>query len=283
MEHLRKVYRRQWYESYRINADEYLSVYSKTKAAQYQAWQEEVIKQDKKRREDTWKMQATSQLNKKQREIWQEFSEKKFFYWYERASERLQQLNLLPWIRREDFGAHVERELDKYTGEKPKDDHPPGYRGHLLDRPVKKKYPLNFVGQMPFIEDKQGNIVSAPLHSKQYYDLNTQSPPGGDSSRTAKPFLGKVGVYDPGESKFLDDISTEATRVTINVPQSAKPPRKEAQPKPVSQDIPNVAEEDPNDAIGLEKITQFEADPIEDYTDQRSIRSKGPAVKPPKS
>ncbi|MFY7848365.1 MAG: hypothetical protein ACOVSS_04820, partial [Bacteroidia bacterium] len=37
-EHLRNVYKRQWYEAYRVNADEYIYKYNITKAAQMVQW-----------------------------------------------------------------------------------------------------------------------------------------------------------------------------------------------------------------------------------------------------
>ena len=287
MEHLRKVYKRQWFESYRINADEYLSVYSKTKAAQYQAWQEEIIKEEKMRREKMWRMEASKQLSKKQAEIWSEYSEKKFFYWYEKASERLQQMNRMKWITRDNLSEHIERELDKYTIDSKKENNDPvGYRGVRNDTSSSKKFPLNFVGQMPLLEDETGNIVSVPLHSKQYYDLNTKRSDKADAQRSHKQFAEKVDVYDPGESKFLDDISTDATRLHVETPgtESVSQGTENAMPsvKPQKHAIPVVEEADRNEEIGLEKITKFEHESIKLGKDGKKVKDHhgGPTVKP---
>ena len=224
MEHLRRIYRRQWFESYRINADEYLSVYSKAKAAQYLSWQKEVLNAEKKRKEDNWKIVAAKQLGKKQSDLWREYSEKKFFYWYERASERIQQMNALPWIKREELGKHIDLQLDKYVATQENGSGP--HLSEFLSSHQKssQKYPLNFVGQMPMLEDRLGNVASVPLHNKQHYDLHTKqysdndqgSQKGkGTSMKYNKQLSQKVNVYDPGYIDHLHGISPRMREISI--------------------------------------------------------------------
>lgn len=143
-EHLRKVYKRQWLESFRVNADEYIYKYNITKAAQLAQWEYEMQAQEAKRRESQQMAQGRQALKKKHLDLLREFHERQFFYWYERASERLQYMAHIDYIPQSKIQAHIERELDKYVA---------GSRA---------PYPLNFAGQMPMLEDRDGNVVQVP-------------------------------------------------------------------------------------------------------------------------
>ncbi|EKF31730.1 hypothetical protein MOQ_004426 [Trypanosoma cruzi marinkellei] len=143
-EHLRKVYKRQWLESFRVNADEYIYKYNITKAAQIAQWEYEMQAQEKKRLEAKQMTEGRQALKKKHLDLLREFHERQFFFWYERASERLQSMSLIQYIPQSKVQEHIERELDKYVAGK------------------SEAYPLNFVGQMPLVEDREGNIVEVP-------------------------------------------------------------------------------------------------------------------------
>jgi len=183
MEHLRKVYKRQWYEAYRVNADEYLSVYAVTKAAQMDQWEKEMISEDKRRRDEMYKREARRMLKQKQKDITQEYYEKHFFYWYERASERIQAMSLVPFVKKEDMNAHILAELSKYTKKKNTD----------------HKYPLNFLGQMPIIEDENGEVAEIPFHMNQWYQY---------TEAETKPIYG-------GQQGQAPDISSEVEEFII--------------------------------------------------------------------
>jgi hypothetical protein len=143
-EHLRKVYKRQWLESFRVNADEYIYKYNITKSAQLAQWEHEMQAQETKRRESQQMAQGRQALKKKHLDLLREFHERQFFYWYERASERLQYMAHINYIPQSDIQEHIEKELDKYVVGS------------------KTPYALNFVGQMPMLEDKEGNIAQVP-------------------------------------------------------------------------------------------------------------------------
>ncbi|EPY29612.1 hypothetical protein STCU_04409 [Strigomonas culicis] len=143
-EHLRRVYKRQWLESFRVNADEYIYKYNITKAAQLAQWEHEMHAQEKKRRENQQMAQGRQALKKKHLDLLREFHERQFFYWYERASERLQYMNHINYIPQSEIQDHLERELNKYVVGS------------------KAPYPLNFAGQMPMLEDGDGNIAQVP-------------------------------------------------------------------------------------------------------------------------
>jgi hypothetical protein len=149
-EHTRRVYKRQWLEAYRVNASEYLYKYSITRAAQMAQWEREMEAQESKRR-DAYQMSAGRRaLRAKHQDLLRELHERQFFHWYERASERLQAMaHNVKYVAREDLDAVIAGELGKYQA---------GSEG---------AYPLNFVGQMPFLEDADGNVVAAPRGMQQ--------------------------------------------------------------------------------------------------------------------
>lgn len=158
-EHLRRVYKRQWLESFRVNADEYIYKYNITKAAQLTQWEHEMHAQEKKRRETQQMAQGRQALKKKHLDLLREFHERQFFYWYERASERLQYMTHINYVPQSDIQSHIDQELDKYVV---------GSRA---------SYPLNFAGQMPMMEDQDGNIVQVPENLMANHAA--ESPDGG--------------------------------------------------------------------------------------------------------
>ena len=143
-EHCRKVYKRQWFEAFRVNADEYIFKYNQTKAAQMMKWEQEMVSQESQRRDALDMHHGRQELKSKHLDMLKEYYERHFFHWYERASERLQYMSQLKFVKKEEIDAHIAKELDKYVVGKG------------------EPYPLNFVGQMPFLEDGDGNIVEAP-------------------------------------------------------------------------------------------------------------------------
>lgn len=170
-EHLRKVYKRQWLESFRVNADEYIYKYNITKSAQLAQWEHEMQAQETKRRESQQMAQGRQALKKKHLDLLREFHERQFFYWYERASERLQYMTHINYIPQSNIQEHIERELNKYVAGS------------------KTPYPLNFVGQMPMIEDKEGNIAQVPANLMANHA--TENPDGGAT------------MYQPPESTAM--------------------------------------------------------------------------------
>lgn len=170
-EHLRKVYKRQWLESFRVNADEYIYKYNITKSAQLAQWEHEMHGQEKARVDKQQLAQGRQALKKKHLDLLREFHERQFFYWYERASERLQYMSHIKYIPQADFAQHLERELDKYVAGS------------------KSPYPLNFAGQLPVLEDGDGNIVQVPASLMTNHAAETP-----DSS---------AGVYQPPEATAL--------------------------------------------------------------------------------
>ncbi|KPI83199.1 hypothetical protein ABL78_7779 [Leptomonas seymouri] len=158
-EHLRKVYKRQWLESFRVNADEYIYKYNLTKSAQLAQWEHEMQAQETKRRESQQMAQGRQALKKKHLDLLREFHERQFFYWYERASERLQYMTHINYIPQSKIQEHIEQELNKYVVGS------------------KTPYALNFVGQMPMIEDKEGNIAQVPANLMTNH--TTENPDGG--------------------------------------------------------------------------------------------------------
>lgn len=155
-EHLRKVYKRQWLEAFRVNSDEYIYKYNITKAAQMATWELEMQEQEKKRLEAYHLAQGREALKKKHLDLLREFYERQFFYWYERASERLQYMTLIQYIPQSQLKDHIEKELDKYVAGS------------------KEPYRLNFAGQLPMLEDKEGNIVEVP--SNLMVNHTTENP-----------------------------------------------------------------------------------------------------------
>ncbi|EPY38415.1 hypothetical protein AGDE_05514 [Angomonas deanei] len=100
--------------------------------------------QEKQRRENQQLTQGRQSLKKKHLDLLREFHERQFFYWYERASERLQYMSHINYIPQSNINEHIEKELDKYVVGS------------------KEPYPLNFVGQIPMLEDKDGNVAEVP-------------------------------------------------------------------------------------------------------------------------
>ena len=198
-EHLRRVYRRQWYEAYRVNADEYIYKYNQTKAAQLAAWEAEMEDQEKQRRDAMHMAEGRQRLRDKHHDILREYHERHFFHWYERASERLQYLNRTSFITRENIDAHLEAELDKYVA---------GKDG---------SYPLNFAGQMPFLEDNDGNIKEAPEHMAMEYEAHypeseiaRYTPPSSLLDRNeAFPISGEIVDVDADAVKAYDEMAME--------------------------------------------------------------------------
>eukprot|EP00760_Papus_ankaliazontas_P005180 PhM_4_TR12436/c0_g1_i1/m.88844 len=191
MEHLRKVYRRQWYESFRVNADEYISVYNVTKAAQYKKWEDEMVAEDKKRRQEMYKHQARSQLHDKQRDLLREYYTKHFFFWYERASERLQSMESIEWVTKENLSSHVEKELDKYVQ---------GKEG---------RYPMNFVGQMPMLERPDGTLgEAATMTGATWYNFTENAGNTGDAIPLYKP-PGAAGASSASPSVHIAEVFDE--------------------------------------------------------------------------
>lgn len=172
-EHMRKVYKRQWFEGYRVNASEYIYKYNITKAAQLVQWENEMEAQEKKRREAYQKSAGRRALRDKHLDLLREYHEKEFFNWYERASERLQYMSqTMKFLDKNEIDQHIESELAKYVYE-------PG-----------RSYPLNFAGQMPFLEDTDGNIVAAGSHhytrvTNEFPDLKRFDPPAMGEEETA--------------------------------------------------------------------------------------------------
>lgn len=167
-EHLRKVYKRQWLEAFRVNSDEYIYKYNITKAAQIAQWESDMHHQEAKRVENLQLAQGRQSLKKKHLDLLREFHERQFFYWYERASERLQYMDLIQYVPQERIQDHIEEELNKYVIGK------------------KEAYRLNFAGQMPMLEDKEGNIAQVPEnlmvnHTAEHPDASATeyTPPQG--------------------------------------------------------------------------------------------------------
>lgn len=172
-EHMRNVYKRQWYEGYRVNASEYIYKYNITKAAQLVQWENEMEAQEKKRREAYQRSAGRRALRDKHVDLLREYHEKEFFNWYERASERLQYMSqTMKFLDKNEIDQHIEAELAKYVYE-------PG-----------RSYPLNFAGQMPLLEDNDGNIVAAGNHHytravNEFPDLKRFDPPAMGEEETA--------------------------------------------------------------------------------------------------
>lgn len=156
-EHFRKLYKRQWLEAFRSNADEYIYKYNITKAHTLRQWEQEMEGQEAERVKQAQQSGARAALKAKHLDILREYHERHFFHWYERASERLQYFSRMQWVARDDIDSHIEKELNKYV------------------RGKDEAYPLNFVGQMPMIEDEDGAVVEVPestinLHQAQFSD-----------------------------------------------------------------------------------------------------------------
>ena len=173
-EHLRRVYKRQWLESFRVNADEYIHKYNITKAAQIAEWEHEMHQQEAKRKETMMMAQGREQLRKKHIDLLREYHERQFFHWYERASERLQYMTRIPYVNQAALADHIEAELNKYVAGQ------------------SKQYPLNFVGQMPMLEDSDGNVVEVPeammtqhVSERQTSTAKPFAPPKSQSADTA--------------------------------------------------------------------------------------------------
>lgn len=167
-EHLRKVYKRQWLEAFRVNSDEYIYKYNITKAAQLAHWETEMQAQEKKRIENLHLAQGRQALKKKHLDLLREFHERQFFYWYERASERLQYMSYIQYIPQSGIQEHIEKELNKYV------------------IGSKEPYRLNFAGQMPMLEDAEGNVAQVPQnlmvnHTAEHPDASATAyiPPQG--------------------------------------------------------------------------------------------------------
>lgn len=167
-EHLRKVYKRQWLEAFRVNSDEYIYKYNITKAAQLAQWEQEMHEQEKKRKDNLYIAQGRQTLKKKHLDLLREFHERQFFYWYERASERLQYMRYIHYVPQSKIQQHIEAELDKYV------------------IGSKEPYRLNFAGQMPLLEDIEGNVAEVPQnlfvnHTAEHPDATAKAyaPPEG--------------------------------------------------------------------------------------------------------
>lgn len=176
-EHLRRVYKRQWLESWRVNADEYIHKYNITKAATLNQWENEMHAQDARRLDKLHDSIARKKLKSKHRDLFREIHEREFFHWYERASERLQAMTKIPYIPRESISDHIEKELDKYVAGK------------------SEPYPLNFVGQMPVLEDTDGNI--AELTKGLYNNFVAERP-----TTSAKTYEA------PKEASIVDQLTS---------------------------------------------------------------------------
>jgi hypothetical protein len=174
--HLRKVYAKQYYEAYISNAEEYVSKYSVTKAATLAEWEANMESQEKSRRDEFEKQEGRKMLKHKHYDLIREKRERQFFHWYERASERLQYMDeTFKWVTRDNLDAHLEAELDKYQlGESP-------------EETKAKHYPLNFIGQMPYLEDRDLSVVSAPNRKAASHFNASGAPPGSDP----------IGVFEP--------------------------------------------------------------------------------------
>lgn len=176
-EHLRRVYKRQWLESWRVNADEYIHKYNITKAATLKQWENEMHAQDARRLDTLHRDAGRRKLKAKHRDLFREIHEREFFHWYERASERLQAMTKIPYLSRDSISEHIDKELNKYVAGK------------------SEPYPLNFVGQMPVLEDGDGNI--AELSGALYKNFAAERP-----TATAT-------VYSPPkEASALDQLSS---------------------------------------------------------------------------
>uniref|UniRef100_A0A0A9XW54 Protein Bel-2 n=1 Tax=Lygus hesperus TaxID=30085 RepID=A0A0A9XW54_LYGHE len=129
--------------------------------------------QERKRRESMQLAQGRQALKKKHLDLLREYHERQFFYWFERASERLQYMMHIPYISQSEIHEHVEKELNKYvTGST-------------------QPYPLNFIGQLPLLEDKQGNVVE--VHAS----LVTNHMSEGAETQTR--------VYEPPSSTTMSE------------------------------------------------------------------------------
>lgn len=186
-EHLRRVYRRQYFEAYRANADEYIAKYNITKAATLAQHEAELNDQDAKRRDAMERAVAKKALAKKHASIRAEFHEREFFHWYERAMERLQQMAKIKYVTRDDLDDHIAKELNKYVL-KPD-----------------AQYPLNFVGQMPLLEDEDLNVVAGSRNLGHMYrvdnpnkDVAEYEPPfaEGQEPEDAAPITADVSPLD---------------------------------------------------------------------------------------
>lgn len=201
-EHLRKVYKRQWLESFRVNADEYIYKYNITKSAQLAQWEHEMQGQEKKRVETQQMAQGRQALKKKHLDLLREFHERQFFYWYERASERLQYMEHIQYIPQADFQEHLERELDKYVV---------GSRS---------PYPLNFAGQMPMLEDAEGTIAQVPAnlianHQAEHQDSAATAYTAPTSSTLAEDELLQMLASAQEEDLQLREEDSAALRETL--------------------------------------------------------------------
>lgn len=209
-EHLRKVYRRQWLESFRVNADEYIYKYNITKAAQLAQWEHEMHEQEAKRRESLQTAQGRQLLKGKHLDLLREYHERHFFFWYERASERLQYMAKIQYVSQSNLDAHIERELNKYIAGK------------------SQGYPLNFVGQLPMLEDSDGNVVEVPAelmtgHSTERPDSKAtiyQPPTAGGDEQLRQIVSGlEEQVLDIGEdasalASAIEDIAKQEDAVS---------------------------------------------------------------------
>ena len=190
-EHLRKVYKRQWYEAFRVNADEYVYKYNITKAAQMAQWEGEMEAQERERQQVVQMTEGRQRLKGKHVDIMKEFHERQFFFWYERASERLQYMSNMSFVKHDDLDAHIDRELSKYeTRAAGEDQHAP--------------YPLNFVGQMPMLEDHDLTMSAVPKHDRQ-------------SSRGAVPEDSSVEGYEAPSVDGQSDSGAELAAITSDV------------------------------------------------------------------
>ena len=216
-EHLRRVYRRQWFESYRVNADEYIHKYNISKAATLAQWETEMHQQDAQRLDRMRQHKSLAKLKDKQRDLFKEAHERQFFQWYERASERLQAMRKLPYIPRSEVAAHIEAELSKYTA---------GQEGN---------YPLNFIGQIPLLEDDDGNIVEVPAHMMSTHraerpDSTATEYTAPKASNAEDHLLGLVSndahfLFEEGKSSLeqqvLEDIAKEEDELRTEMERSS--------------------------------------------------------------
>ena len=191
-EHMRKIYKRQWYEGYRVNASEYIYKYNITKAAQLVQWENEMEAQEQKRREAYQMAAGRKALKEKHLDLLREYHEKEFFHWYERASDRLQYMSqTMKFLDRTEVDNHIDAELNKYIYE-------PG-----------RSYPLNFAGQMPLLEDDDGNVVAAG--NNQYTRAQHEFP---DIKRYDAPVVGEEESQALARSisanlRSLDSVGSE--------------------------------------------------------------------------
>ncbi|KEG15027.1 hypothetical protein DQ04_00211100 [Trypanosoma grayi] len=242
-EHLRKVYKRQWLESFRVNADEYIYKYNITKAAQLAQWEYEMQEQEKKRIEAKQMTEGRQALKKKHLDLLREFHERQFFFWYERASERLQNMSLIQYLPQSKVQEHIEKELDKYVAGK------------------NEAYPLNFVGQMPLLEDRDGNIVEVPQSL-----LSNHVAEHPDS--TAKP-------HEPHEGATAASAEEQLLRTLVSAREKGLEEWLEDDSRALSETIDDISREEEEREAGVRVARSMEETDAEREISRRTYIDRG--------